>query len=376
MDGNALPAEPPELQAARTFGHSLGVPRLGVGAEAWFRESWRKAAGFGVFEVLMPDGALDAPTVLSVLEGLGMGCKGGGFPLGLGAHCFGFASGLLRFGDEAQKRLLPSLRDGSAIGALAATEPGAGSDVMSLRTRFRVEGDTCVLTGDKCFITNAREADWFLVLATKNPRLHYRGVSAFLVPRRAPGVEVGIDEPRMGLHGCSVGSVGFDEVRVPRSAMVGLSGQGATVFQHALLWERSMLAGFHLGVMRKQFLASLSYAKVRQQFGRPIGAHQQVATRLVDMLVRYRTSALLVRETVTRLVAGVLTAGEASLTKLYVSEAALASGTDAFRVHGGMGFMEGSDVGVELRDALGGILYSGTSEIQKVIIASELGLAP
>ena len=135
-----------------------------------------------------------------------------------------------------------------------------------------------------------------------------------------------------------------------------------------------MLAGFHLGVMRKQFLAALEYAKTRQQFGRPIGAHQQVATRLVDMLARYRTSALLVRETVCRLAAGVLTAGEASLTKLQVSEAALASGMDAFRIHGGMGFMDGSDVGLELRDALGGVLYSGTSEVQKVIVASELGL--
>ncbi|MFP2959991.1 acyl-CoA dehydrogenase family protein [Myxococcus sp. 1LA] len=374
MEHGALPAETQALQAAKAFGHSLGVPRPGVNPETWFREAWRKTAEFGVFEVLIPEGAWEAETVLAVLEGLGMGCRGGGFPLGVGAHCFGFTSALLRFGGAEQQRLLPSLRDGAAIGALAATEPGAGSDVMGLQTRFRVEGDTCVLSGSKCFITNAREADWFLVLATKNPRLHFRGISAFLVPRDAPGVEVGIDEPRMGLHGCSVGSVWFDDVRVPRSAVLGSMGQGAVVFQHALKWERSMLAGFHLGVMRKQFLTALEYAKTRQQFGRPIGANQQVAARLVDMLARYRTSSLLVRETLSRLSAGLLTAGEASLTKLQVSEAALASGLDAFRIHGGMGFMDGSEVGVELRDALGGVLYSGTSEVQKVIVASELGL--
>ncbi|MCP3097324.1 acyl-CoA dehydrogenase family protein [Myxococcus sp. K15C18031901] len=375
MEGEVLPAETPEFQAARTFGQSLGAPRPGADAQAWFRESWRKAAGFGLLELLIPEGALDVETALCVLEGVGMGCKGGGFPLGLGAHCFAFCSAVLRFGDEAQRRLLPSLRDGTAIGALAATEPGSGSDVMSLRTRYRAEGEGFLLRGDKCFITNAREADWFLVLATRDPRLHYRGISAFLVPRDTPGVHVGLDEPRLGMHGCSVGSVGLDEVRVPRSAMLGPPGRGAAVFQHALLWERGLLAGFHLGVMRRQFLAALDYAKTRRQFGRPIGANQQVGARLVDMLTRYRTSALLVRETAARLATGALTAGEASLTKLYVSEAALASGTDAFRIHGGMGFMEGSDVGVELRDALGGILYSGTSEIQKVIIASELGLA-
>ena len=135
-----------------------------------------------------------------------------------------------------------------------------------------------------------------------------------------------------------------------------------------------MLAGFHLGVMRRQLLASLEYAKERRQFGRPIGANQYVAGRIVDMLSRYRTSHLLVRNTLAQLATGTLTPGEASLTKLYVSEAALASGLDAFRIHGGMGFMEGSEVGRELRDALGGIVYSGTSDIQKVIIASELGL--
>ncbi|WNG46030.1 acyl-CoA dehydrogenase family protein [Archangium minus] len=374
MTHSALPEETPELQAAKTFGQSLGAPPSGSDSSVWIREAWKKAAELGVFEVLIPEEALDVEVVMSVLEGVGMGCTGEGFPLALGAHCFGFSAPLLGFGSEEQKELVPSLRDGSVMGALAATETEAGSDVMSLKTRFRRDGDDYVLQGAKCFITNAREADYFLVLATKDPRLHFRGLSAFLVPRATRGLEVGIDEPRMGMHGCSVSSVWLDDVRVSRSAMVGSVGQGASVFQHALTWERSMLAGFHLGVMRRQFLAALEYAKERRQFGRPIGANQYVAGRIVDMLSRYRTSYLLVRNTLTQLSLGTLTPGEASLTKLYVSEAALASGTDAFRIHGGMGLMEGSEVGRELRDALGGIVYSGTSEIQKVIIASELGL--
>lgn len=374
MGHSALPEETPELRAAKTFGQSLGVPPSGGDTRAWIREAWNKAAELGVFEVLIPDDVMDVEAVLSVLEGVGMGCSGEGFPLALGAHCFGFCAPLLCFGSEEHKALLPSLRDGDAMGALAATETEAGSDIMALKTRFRRDGDDYVLNGAKCFITNAREADYFLVLATKDPRLHFRGLSAFLVPRSAPGVEVGSDEPRMGMHGCSIGSVWLDDVRVPRGALVGTLGQGSHVFQHALTWERSMLAGFHLGVMRRQFLTSLEYAKERRQFGRPIGANQYVAGRIVDMLSRYRTSHLLVRNTLTRLSMGTMTPGEASLTKLYVSEAALASGTDAFRLHGGMGLMEGSDVGRELRDALGGIVYSGTSEIQKVIIAAELGL--
>jgi alkylation response protein AidB-like acyl-CoA dehydrogenase len=294
--------------------------------------------------------------------------------LALGAHCFGVGAPLAKFGHGAQKDLLSSLRDGSVVAALAITEPEAGSDVMALSTRFWPDGNNYVLHGTKCFITNIQEADIFLVMATKDVRLHSRGVSAFLVPRNAEGLAVGIDEPRLGLHGCSIGSLRLDNVVVPKNALLGSLGSGAAIFRHAMLWERSLIVAAQVGVLRRQLLYCLSQAKTRHQFGRPIGSNQYVAGRLVDLLTRYTTCRLLVRETVTKLAKGTLTIGEASLAKLYVSEAELASSLDAFRIHGGSGFMNGSPVGIDLRNSLGGIIYSGTSDMQRVIIASELGL--
>lgn len=371
-----LPPETAKCREAKAFGRSLPPPPLsGEDRRQWFRDVWREAAKFGLFELLIPRDGLDVETVLATLEGLGESCENGGFLLAVGAHCFGVGAPLSRFGLETQTELLDSLRDGSAIAAFAATEPTAGSDVMALDTRFWPEGDRYVIQGTKCFITNAQDADVFLLLATKDPRLHFRGVSAFLVSRDTEGLRVGVDEPRLGLHGCSIGSLSLDRVAVPRSALVGRSGAGSAIFRHAMMWERSLIVGFQVGVMRRQLLACLVQAKTRRQFGRPIGSNQYMAGRIVDLLMRYTTSRLLVSETVAKLSDGTLTDAEASLTKVYVSEAELASSLDAFRIYGGSAFMNESRAATELRNSLGGIIYSGTSDLQKVIIAAELGLA-
>jgi alkylation response protein AidB-like acyl-CoA dehydrogenase len=370
-----LPAETPDHAAARAFGSSIpAAPSLGADAVASFRDAWRNAGASGLFDLLIPRERLDADKVLATLEGLGEGCRNGGFILAVGAHCFAVGAPLAKLCGAAHQQHLATLRDGSAVAAFAATEPGAGSDVMALTTRYRREGDGYVLHGAKCFITNVRDADLFLVLATKDPRLHARGISAFLVPADAPGLSAGADEPRLGLHGCSIGALVLDHVEVPSSALLGRPGGGAAIFRHAMLWERSLIAAAQVGVLRRLLVAALARANARQQFRRPIGVNQYVAGRIVDLFARYTTSRLLVRDTVTKLATGTLTPGEASLTKLYVSEAQLAANLDAYRIHGGSGFLDDSLVGADLRNSLGGIVYSGTSDIQRVIVASELGL--
>jgi alkylation response protein AidB-like acyl-CoA dehydrogenase len=369
-----FPVETPEYQAGRAFGRSVPLAPHPGDPRTSFRETWKKAADCGLFELLIPRGALDGPRVLGVLEGLGEGCGNGGFLLALGAHCFGVGAPLAEFGHDTHGEYLSVMRDGSAVAAFAATEPQAGSDVMSLTTRFQRDGDSYVVHGVKSFVTNVRDADFFLVLATKDPRLHSRGVSAFLIPSDAPGVKPGADEQRLGLSGCSIGSLSLDRVVVPESALLGRFGGGAAVLRHAMLWERSLIVVAQLGILRRQLNACLARAKGRRQFRRPIGSNQYVAGRVVDILARYVTSRLLVEDTVTKLAAGSLTPGQASLTKLYVSEARLAAGLDAFRIHGGSGLLDGSQIGDDLRDAFGGIVYSGTSDLQKVIVAAELGL--
>jgi L-prolyl-PCP dehydrogenase len=370
-----LPEETADYKQAKAFGQSISPdPSCDRYSRESFRRIWKQAATFGLFDMLIPQGQLNVERVLSGLEGLGEGCENGGFLLALGAHCFGVGAALVSFGNEDQKNLLTCLRDGSVVAGLAATEPEAGSDVMSLATRFWVDGNNYVLHGTKCFITNVEEADLFLVLATKDTRLHSRGVSAFLVSSKTEGLVVGTDGPRLGLHGCSIGSLFLDNVVISKSALLGRLGNGAAIFRHAMLWERGLIVVAQVGILRRQLLYCLAYAKTRRQFGRPIGSNQYVAGKLVDLLARYTTCRLLVRDTVTRLAAGMLTPGEASLTKLYVSEAELASSLDAFRIHGGSGFINGHPAGTDLRNSLGGIIYSGTSEMQKVIVASELGL--
>ncbi len=370
-----LPPETAEHQAARAFGHSIPAALSGDGAEREsFQGIWRRAAAFGLFDLLIPQGRLDGQRALATLEGLGEGCQNGGFLLALGAHCFGVGAPLARFGADTHQPHLSALRDGSKVAAFAATEPDAGSDVMSMTTSFRPDGDGYVLHGTKCFVTNVQEADLFLVLATSDPRLHSRGVSAFLVTRDASGLQVGPNEPHLGLDGCSIGSLFLDHAVVPNSALLGRVGGGAAVFQHAMLWERSLIFVAHVGVLRRQLTACLARAKERHQFRRPIGANQYVAGRIVDLLGRYVTSHLLVKDTVTALAMGTLTPGQASLAKLWVSEALLASSLDTIRVHGGAGFLHGSPVGPDVYASLGSVIYSGTSDLQKVIIASELGL--
>jgi alkylation response protein AidB-like acyl-CoA dehydrogenase len=363
-----LPEPTADQRAAHAFGLSVPLER-----EA-FRATWGRAAAFGLFDLLIPRGRLDAGRAAAVLEGLGEGCPSFGFPLALGAHCFGVGAPLALLGGDTHAALLSDLREGRVIAAFAATEPEAGSDLLSLSTRCHEEGDSYVLQGGKCYITNAEDADVFLVLASSNPRQRFLGISAFLVPRDTAGVRVEPDPPRLGLAGCSVGAVSFDAARLPKSTLLGPLGGGAAVLKQAMLWERGLIVAAQVGVLRRQLRESLDYARGRRQFGRPIGSFQHVAGRIVDLFARYTTSRLLVRETAEKLAAGTLTGGEASLAKLWVSEAELAASLDAFRLRGAAAFIGDSRSSADLRDALGGTIYSGTSDLQKVVIAAELGL--
>ncbi len=153
------------------------------------------------------------------------------------------------------------MRDGSVIGAFGATEPDSGSDVMSLATRCVEVDDDYVLSGTKHFITNASLADYFVIFATKNPKLGYRGVTAFLVPRDTPGLSVGRPQRLVGLTSCSMSTVHLDSVRVPASALLGRPGQGSLVFRHAMAWERSLFAAMALGAIRRQLTAMIDIAQ-------------------------------------------------------------------------------------------------------------------
>jgi alkylation response protein AidB-like acyl-CoA dehydrogenase len=355
-----LPEPGPEHMAARDLAgrHAPDAAADDEGGE--FRAAWKRFADSGLYRLTIPDTDLDVDAVLGTLEGLGEGTRSAGFLLSIGAHCFAAGAAISRFGREDQRRVLDLMRGGSALAAFAASEPDAGSDVMSLRTRCVADGDDYVLDGTKHFVTNARLADYFVVFATRDRRLNFRGVTAFLVPKDTPGLSLGPEQRLIGMAGCFMCAVYLDSVRVPGSALLGRLGQGSPVFRHAMLWERSLLAALAVGAMRRQLTDAIDAA--------PDGVRP-----VVDIAGRYLTGRLLVRDTVTKLAAGTLTPGQASLTKLWVSEAELATGRDLAGI-GATGLAAGLAHAGDLFNAIGGTIYSGTSDIQRKIIAAELGI--
>jgi L-prolyl-PCP dehydrogenase len=343
-----------------------------------FLEAWKRFADFGVYSLTIPEASLDVDTVLATLEGLGEGTRNAGFLLSIGAHSFAAGAAISRFGSEGQRRVLDLMRDGSVIAAFAATEPEAGSDVMSLSTRCIAVDDDYLLDGTKHFITNASLADYFVVFATKDRRLNWRGVTAFLVPRDTPGLSVGPPQRLIGLTSCSMCTVHFDSMRIPHSAMLGRLGQGSSVFRHAMLWERSLFAALALGAMRRQLTDVIDTALAHDRQADETARRPDVVHQLVDIAGRYLAGRLLVRDTVTKLAADTLTPAQASLTKLWISEAELATSRDLAGTDlAGMGLttelVSGSRTG-DLLNAVGATIYSGTSDIQRKIIAAELGI--
>lgn len=368
-----LPQPGADHVAARDLARQHAPSAFADDDDVEFREAWKHFADFGVFSLTIPGTGLDVDTVLATLEGLGEGTRNAGFLLSVGAHSFAAGAAISGFGNEGQRKVLDLMRDGSVIAAFAATEPEAG-DVMSLRTRCVALDDDYVLDGTKHFITNAGVADYFVIFATKDRRLNWRGITAFLVPRDAPGLSVGPSQRLIGLTGCSMCTVHLDSVRVPSSAMLGRLGQGSAIFRHAMLWERSLLAALALGAMRRQLTEMIDTARARDQRTETSAGNVDDVRQVVDIAGRYLVGRLLVCDTATKLASDMLTPGQASLTKLWISEAELATSRDLTEIAATAELISGLPRTGELVDAIGGTIYSGTSDIQRKIIAAELGI--
>src|SRR5712692_433825 len=342
-------------------------------------ENWKKCADFGIQGLAMPEryggSEHDPLSVVLAMESLGHGCKDNGLLFALGAQMWSVQMPTLIFGSEGLKeRYLPGLISGQIIGAHAVTEPGAGSDVFSLRTTVRLEGSCYVPTGRKTFITSAPMAHVFLVLSTLDPSKGVGGLTAFLVDRETLGLSVPTGLEKMGLRTSALGEVFFDECRIPAENMLGKEGAGSAVFGTAMEWERAFILAPALGSMQRLLDQCMEYACLRQQFGKPIGKNESVSNKIVEMQLRLETARLLTYRTAWLKKMGKRLTREPSETKLHTSECWVQNCLDAMQIHGGQGYMVESGIERELRDALASKIYSGTSEIQKVIIARYLGL--
>jgi alkylation response protein AidB-like acyl-CoA dehydrogenase len=345
------------------------------------RELWRRCAEFGVQGLPVPveygGQAADVLTTMLCMEALGYACRDQGLLFSIHAHMWAVELPLMAFGtDEQKRRYLPGMCDGTLVGAHGMSEPDSGSDAFNLRTRAERRGDCYVLNGTKTFVTNAPVADLFLVFATIDPARGRWGVTAFLIERGTAGLTVGNRIEKMGLTTSPMAEVILEDCEVPAANLLGREGQGVPVFSHSMGWERSCILASTVGGMEWQLEKSLKHARARKQFGKPIGSFQLVASKIVDLKLRLETSRMLLYRAASAQARGRNNDLEAAMAKLYIGEAAVQSALDAIQIHGGYGYTREYGVEQDLRDAVGGRLYSGTSEIQRLIIARYLGLSP
>jgi alkylation response protein AidB-like acyl-CoA dehydrogenase len=345
--------------------------------QVFSRDGWEKCASFGVqgMPITKEYGGrgADPITTIAMMEGLGYGGSDQGLLFSINAHMWTNSIPLLKYGTtEQKKKYLPGLCDGSLIGANGASEPKAGSDIFSMQTRVGKDGSDYVLNGRKIFVTNAPVADLFTLYATLDPRLGSAGICAFVVEKGTRGLSVGKKKDKMGLRTALMAELLLEDCRVPGIALLGREGRGVEVFNCSMAWERACILATCLGTMRRQLERCVEQARKRKQFGQPIGKFQSVANRLVDMKLRYETARLLIYKVGWLMQSERSADMDAAMAKLYVSESFVKSCMDAIQVHGGAGFLTELELERELRDSVGSTLYSGTSEIQRNIIARGL----
>lgn len=348
--------------------------------QVFSRDLWQACARMGLtgLPVSAAHGGtgLDALSTALALEALGYGCHDSGLVFSVCAHVLSCVVPLEKFGNDAQKqKYLTGLCDGTLIGVHAMSEPGSGSDAFALRTRAERCDDEFVISGTKTFVSNGPVADVVIVFAlTDAAKGFHGGVTAFLVERGMPGVSASRKIEKMGLRTSPFCELSFDSVRVGSAAVLGGVGGGARVFTHAMDWERVCLFASHLGTMERLLEQAITYARTRTQFGQPIGKNQAIAHKIADAKVQLEAARLLTYRSATRLENSRTASLDAAMTKLCVSEALVRSALDAVQIFGGYGYSTEYEVERALRDAIGSTIYSGTSEMQRNIIARWLGL--
>mgnify|MGYP006351829997 FL=1 len=280
---------------------------------------------------------------------------------------------ILYFGNEAQKqKYVPKLASGGYLGAFCLTEPNAGSDAGALKTRAVKDGDNYVINGSKVFITNGGEAEVYIVFASTDLEKGSRGISAFIVEKDTPGLIIGKDEHKMGLHGSRTVQLTFENMVVPAANLLGVEGEGFKIAMANLDVGRIGIAAQALGTAEAALEAATNYAKERIQFGKPIAANQGVGFKLADMATAVEAARLLVYRAADLRSKGLPCGKEASMAKLFASKTAMDVAIDAVQIFGGYGYTKDYPVERYFRDAKVMEIYEGTSEIQRLVIGKHL----
>ena len=293
--------------------------------------------------------------------------------LSYGAHSNLCVNQINRWGTDAQKeKYLPALCSGAAVGALAMSEPGAGSDVVSMRLRAEKKNDRFVLNGTKMWITNGPDADTLVVYAKTDPERKSRGITAFLIEKGFTGFSVAQKLDKLGMRGSNTGELVFDNVEVPFENVLGVEGKGVEVLMSGLDYERTVLAGGPLGIMAACLDVAVPYARERKQFDRPIGDFQLVQGKLADMYTTLNACRAYVYAVASACDRGQTTRKDAAGCILYAAEKATQMALDAIQLLGGNGYINDYPTGRLLRDAKLYEIGAGTSEIRRWLIGREI----
>ena len=363
--------------AVRTFAQE----RLKPFAEQWDKEhrfpkeAIDEMAELGLFGMLVPEqwGGSDTGYVAYAMALEEIAAGDGACSTIMSVHNSVGCVPILRFGSEQQKeQFLTPLASGAMLGAFALTEPQAGSDASSLKTRARLDGDHYVLNGSKQFITSGQNAGVVIVFAVTDPDAGKRGISAFIVPTDSPGYQVARVEDKLGQHASDTCQIVFDNVRVPVANRLGAEGEGYKIALANLEGGRIGIASQAVGMARAAFEVARDYANERQSFGKALIEHQAVAFRLADMATKIAVARQMVLHAAALRDAGRPALVEASMAKLFASEMAEKVCSDALQTLGGYGYLSDFPLERIYRDVRVCQIYEGTSDIQRMVIARNL----
>jgi alkylation response protein AidB-like acyl-CoA dehydrogenase len=342
-------------------------------------EIWCKCGAFGVQGWFMPreygGQGHDLLTTTLALEALGYGCRDNGLTFALNAQMWSTQIALLEHGSDAQKgKYLPPLIRGEQIGAYAMTEPDSGSDAYSAKTTAIRTDDGYVLNGHKMLITFGPIADFAIIFASTDLSKGKWGLSVFIVDKGVPGFQQLSVQEKMGLRTVPIGQFIFENCFVPEENRIGAEGAGGSIFNSSQEYERACILASQIGAMEHQLEVVVKYARERQQFGKPIGKFQAVSHRITEMKLRLELARLITYRAAWTKASGKSTMMESALANLYLGDAFIESSMDTIKIHGGRGYLTEYEIERDLRDAMAGPVYGGTSDIQRNIIARFLGL--
>lgn len=338
------------------------------------KEILRKAWEQGLMNVHIPEafGGMDLGSMEEVLiaEEMGRGCTGMATPMLVNNLA---EAPVILFGSESLKeKYLTRMTEEYLFAAYAVTEPGAGSDVASVRTRAELKGDHYVLNGSKMWITGAGYANWFFVLAYTDPEKGHKGMSGFIVDADSSGIEIGKKEDNMGQRASDTRAISFTDVKVPRENLLGEEGMGFLIAMKAFDHSRPGVAAMATGLAQAALDHSIKYAQERSTFGKPIWQHQGVGFMIAEMARNVEAARLLTRKSAWLLDKGKRNTLHAAFAKSFAADMGMQAALDAVQVHGGYGFSKEYPVEKLMRDAKVIQIYEGTSQIQKLIITREL----